>query len=122
MRERSYEYEGGEFRPTNIAQGDHFRASVFASAAPEIEAIHKLVRQNPAVIHERIVAQRAWVDCVPLWQIDAGTAQEPVTLYAIGRERALLGVEGLRTAPGPIVAVIALGLGVVAILAGSVLR
>lgn len=122
IRERSYAYEGGAFRPTSVAQGEHFRASVFAGGSDELDAIHKLVRQNPAVPHERIVGQRAWVDCVALWQIDAASAGEPVTLYAVGRNRTLVGIEALRAAPGPVVAIVALGLGVIAILAGSVLR
>lgn len=121
-REQSFECDGAVFRPVNVAHSEHFRASAFASNADEMDAIHKLVRQNPAVVHERIVAQRAWIDRVDVWQIDAGTEQEPITLFAVGRDRTLIGTDSLKTAPGPIVALVAIGLGVVAILAGSVLR
>jgi hypothetical protein len=122
VRAQTYECESGVFRPTIHGGGEHFRAYAFAQSTDELDAIHQLVRQNPAVVHERINAQRAWVDQVEVWQIDAGTEHEPITLYAIGRERTLVGVEALKTGPGPVVAIVAMGLGVIAILAGSVLR
>jgi hypothetical protein len=121
-RAQSYEFESGVFRTTQHSAAEHFRANAFANSTDEIDAIHKLVRQNPAVVHERINAQRAWVEQIDVWQIDAGTEQEPVTLYAVGRDQTLFGVEALKTGPGPVVAIVALGLGVIAILAGSVLR
>lgn len=122
VRVQTYEFEYGVFRPTQHHNAAHFRANVCTSDTEELDAIHRLVRQNPATVHERIHAQRAWVEQIEVWQIDAATEQEPLTLYAIGRERELVGLEALDTSPSPKVAIVALALGVIAILAASVWR
>lgn len=116
-RELEVEFDGDVPRPIAGGAMDHFRAS--AQHAQMVGAIAALAAANRAGPNERVLAQSARVERVRVWEVEC----EPgVIVYIVGPKQELVGADALRTGPGPIVAAIALVLGVAAILAGSVLR
>lgn len=116
-RELDVEFDGDVPRPIAGGSMDHFRAS--AQNTQQTGAIAALAAAHRAGPNERVLAQSARVERVRVWEIEC----EPgVRVYIVGPKRDIIGADALRTGPGPLVAAIALVLGVAAILAGSVLR
>jgi hypothetical protein len=116
-RELDVEFDGDVPRPIAGGSMDHFRAS--AQHAQMTGAIAAVAAAHRAGPNERVLAQSARVERVRLWEIEC----EPgVRVYIVGPKQEIIGADALRTGPGPLVAAIALVLGVAAILAGSVLR
>ncbi len=121
-RERSFDFDRGAFRAVHSGTVEHFRAAPTHEESEATAALTRLAKQNPPQMHERIAAQRGWVERYEVWEITVDASGAPISVYAIGPDRVIADASALSTGPGPAVAVIAVGLGIAAILAASVLR
>jgi hypothetical protein len=121
-KERSFDFDRGAFRVVQTGVIEHFRAAPTHDEGDASAALAQLAKQHAPQMHERIVAQRGWVERYEAWEITVDASGAAITVYATGPDRVIADASALSTGPGPAVAMVAVGLGVAAILAASVLR